>query len=607
MKKLIIVLCLLAAPVYAFDGFPLAENTNAHYWPRAVEMYNPVSQVWYSAAQRYLIEPPDDEYDGASEILRVYAGTSNQVLTNASGSVYTNTYTRTTNFLHRLGFGISTTNWTLEPVVYTWSDGIVTNTSTAHPYYSGAPIHNDWMRAYIEYAIFESQDDDWDRTCAERYVCTNVMVNGRYNVYFATADGDGDYPREFLFNSKAGLMDREHFGKTTYLQTNNWGHVAGPDYVTYGNASREFWTYMATGQISRVLGQANYTTSGWSYSEGSVYCTNPFVTWESNAAATLVYLPAGTNTSTTFTVTVLGWEIIYGSQTNNGYFDRRYTNENVTISGAGASTNALTSEWSYVTSITGSAPPNVSDTLMVRRTNAVAIYYDGEKIQSDSVAHYLYPEHFDELWRAFRAMTHTSGQISWDPSPAVSNYYHWSGAGAGSWAVAKSNCEAATPTITSSALAPEAWTRGRLIAGSYYADAYARACIPKVTNRMDWQSIGNIVGPELCTNFIHYSDFYVLSLPPSNAVGMQPVYDAGGFPLTNQIMVWYDTAGPDRGGGQTGTVVLGQTTFPTNAQAWCAEPTNAAGTSRGWTVPSLAQSIPGDWVLVCWTNELEHQ
>ena len=361
-------LLLFAVSAFAgFDGFPLANNTNAPTWYEARELYNPIGQLYSGVVERCSVTTV-----ASPEIIETWivsAGSSNEVETVVDGGV-TNVYTN----IVLLTQEITTTNQ-LAPFEYTCTDPSGTYSATGFP--------------YLTHYFLDKLDDTID-ALIPKFLAGSLKTNGNFNAYFASVlpfENDpniGGLVHDFPTESKAGLFDRTGIGFATNLTTN----VAG--YVTGGTA---YYTRQPPTTRNWLIAELHAATNGWTDIDIGDFDIKYFNT---NVFPIVTYIQGGTNSLATTSLTITGDALNTSNQTLFA------TSEIVSVS---STTTLCTVQWFDITSITtASTINNTGDVFAISYTNEIALYGDRP--------YRLYSSDLDERWTVLTNLVDTQcGQV----------------------------------------------------------------------------------------------------------------------------------------------------------------------------------------------------
>lgn len=421
-----------------FYGHPWATNENMG-WIELNEEFYPIKQCFSGIQERC-------EIAGISELAIVETwswpfGFTNLVVTNG-GEIYTNIYETYSNVI--------TTN-AISPVSY---DG---GSRTGYPYVTRYFMHQ-----------LQSKTEE----LMPLFVSTNPYSGGSYSNYLWTMATNFVYPTNFLFESKAGLFDRQGIGYVVTRETNLFGYVTGGeaywtrqpttttrlvlaearsgqpaaiDAVGFGvpEATAEYFWHPpsayyvnASGSVIQASGSGYQLSAGfdsWTNSEGYV-STNWYDiwgVWESNAY---------TESSGTYG----DWILHDIGEFPTNYYATNYLpclvyvrggtnaiNLNVTLSGhawiytnqttysttetvsVSSETTACAVAWQDITNITVDADaPDTGDVIVVMYTNEIVLYGNWPWT--------LHPDDLDELAAALSALRWTgSARVA----PQGANWY----------------------------------------------------------------------------------------------------------------------------------------------------------------------------------------
>jgi len=569
MRKLLLVIAastLLPLVAQAqWDGFPLSE-TNAHDWDTVMDSFGGVSQLWWSASERWDVAPSDngDSFD-LSDTRIAYAGYTNDVFTTNSWT-YTNRYLVYTNLTRpvRFDFGNATN---FGPWEYTYTDPSGTYTNSAGFFLNGQFIY-EW-----DASVFNSEDGASDQTMCEKFISTNqIGSDGTFDDYFALVDGAGETPSTWPLNSRVGLLNREGIGYTTNLVTNAWGFIQS----TGAQADDAAWFTRATVEAPWSLAQAAWTGS-WTFVDLQEFDRDFFDT-ENLPVVRLI--AGGTNAITNLNVEIQGSYLDTYSDwwINDAQELQPVSNATETVSLSDTNWTACTLPWYGITNMvmTNSAF-NTGDVVIVSWTNDITTYGQFDPEFDGLGPHVLKRIHLDERYRAYRAMRISEEAGDWTADSITNNRYSWTGSG-DSWAAAKTDCEAAVPAISSVDSFPEYYTKGSRVGDTWTAVAVAVKA--------------KVVTSGTATNYAHGLMWYGKVTAFDSGIDTA-TFDNQGFSWkTNQYQL-LDTNAPTYGASVTSSAFYGDTTFPPN---WCDEPQTTNATSKGWEfeTPIL---VGADWYV----------
>jgi len=555
MRRIAIMATMLMAnsAVGQWNGWPLAENTNAYTWTAANKLYSPQSQLWYAAQERYVVKPDEENPGGALIGYTVPAGYSNAIVVT-NGVTYTNIILLTTNIGISYSFTGSPTNY--GDFVYTYSDLSGMHTATGSPtivklFQIGNITNTQSILIWMDYAIHDSYEFASDLRTIDQYVSTNPSVGGTYDTYFSTPAA-GTYPSAFLDANRANIFYYEGIGITSNLTTNVWGWVTGSD-----NYNRDaMWFASPIRTQNYTLAESHYT-GAWSFVDVNAFVQN---IEEDNLAPAWNY-DTWTNALTPVNFLVTG--TVYGAwdwdgEAGSGVNVTRTTvatSETVAVS---SSNGVLSGEWYDITGISSANSATNYNVFSIYYTNVPASY----SWRWPAPYRRLYAENLDNIKTVINAMQWTdAGTLSWTADSA-NNQYIWTGNSTSSWADAKSVAEAAAPAVSTVNTLSESGTEGSYSAPTWTAVATTRK--------------SKLVTPALPTNSQHQLNWYVKGT--TNDIG---IYDDFGYGVSNGYYQLFSTNTPTYDNVVTQAVGIGSTSFP---PTWCAEPFVGTNTARGYKV-----------------------
>lgn len=260
---------------------------------------------------------------------------------------------------------VTTTN-AVGPFSYSYSNDYASGTATAATYLT------QYFMAELDGAIA-------DLFGADVFVCTNEASNGTFDAWFALEDAATNYPSDFPMESMVGACVRLGIGFATNYTADGWGFVEG----TNGAA---WFTRRSAFSIDWSIAQACYRSGAWQFTQMGTFDKRYY----GMAVPVVRYVPAGTNPLASFSITVTGTVLVVSNQSTIA------TNESVSIS---ATNTAMTLPWYSIAGISGDAPPNTNDVVLVAWTNDLTFYGDWPFV--------LYAADFDERWRVLNALVWT--------------------------------------------------------------------------------------------------------------------------------------------------------------------------------------------------------
>jgi len=421
-----LLLTVCSAPAQ-WSGWPLADNTNAGSWRQFRDLYNPVSQLWYAACERYALAPSDADPGYQAHTLTITTSPTSgvQVVTNALGEVhtYTNLYLTSANVVLTNDIELAAL-WPLTGYAHTYTNA----TGAVHSVTSLPYITTDVSQGLVDYidnAILYAADDASDKAPIDYFVCTNAAVGGSFNTWFAKTNAAGEHPDAFPFNSVVGTFHRDAIGYTTNRITDSFGHVISTNGFPRGGGNAAFTIWPAN-SVTVTLAQAVYT-GAWSFlsigplGDSPDHCIFPDITPD----PVLTYTAAGTNVLGAITATVYGTAITgftCSATAPDITCTPGATTETVTVT---TSNTALSQRWYAITNIVSAgAAPNTQDVLRVIWTNVVTYAW------RQGLGERLWPEALDERYTYLKACVWTEGGGNTWTNGGITNYYTWTGSGA---------------------------------------------------------------------------------------------------------------------------------------------------------------------------------
>jgi len=461
----VMIVCAPACYVVAagWVGFPLSTNQNVWTYPGT---NNPMQQLWYAAEERNIVGLGDGVLQNPifiddQVVIDIGRTTDVSIVTNVIGtytnvSTFTNYYDVTLTYDARY-YPLPWSNNPINVFIHTNLAGDTVTNRTFLKYYDS---QDTIFREIQERLFYESEDGGGDEAKIKYFVRTNYMdASGTFeSEWFQKVTNSSGirplqvfpmYDRASLFLDAAVGFVTNQTTNTTWLYNNegllvedgfSWYTVqtnATPDYLMaelHCTTNADKWVWAYTGQVWALpvfymtpdetiypaLHYAGTGTTGKVYIEGSAM-VRPFA-------------GSGGNGHPSYTITT--------------------TNELVTITGTGV--YALTEPFVSVSTFTSSVNGAAGEYIAVAWTNTLDLY--GALWQD---APYLSTVPYDELKRIFDKCVWTDAEGTWRAFGGANNQYEWEDTSTNSWSEAKSNCEADTPTITTSHNPPATWTWGK--------------------------------------------------------------------------------------------------------------------------------------------------
>ena len=488
MRNVITMAIILTAATASaqWHDWPMDGKTNHAYYG-IQQAYNPVSQLWYSVAERAQVSGAQGQ---ATLQWEADAGTNVTITTNGTGHVFTNVSLVTTTLTYTVSITDPTTNDITSPLVYTYTDfsGLHTATS-ALPYLSGeiSPA-----RQGVMYAI-----DSWLHGTAPqqgvgRYVVTNHSVAGNFNDYFGNTDAEGDRPQDLPKYTWASLQYYEGYGFGTNYTSNSWGYITGSAVTN----DRAWFTHYPSNAVYWPIAEA--------VSDGTNWATKGIMTLGTNGAVSparkgsyltdpsikpVLLYQHGTNNIASHDVTITGkvYKAVWTS------LSRVLVDASETITATG--TNDCTEQWYSISSITVDDPANARDSYSVIYTNTLAMYAEWGEWQR------LYAMCLDERWKRNHALlwtdaSHAAAGVDWVPDGI--NQYIYSGT-SNSYAGAQTEYINSSPSTSEIDLPPAFFIEASTDGTNYTITGTSRRAKPV------------LLGGTAITNYARKAEFYLMA------------------------------------------------------------------------------------------------
>jgi hypothetical protein len=364
---------LPVAACAGWTGFPMRDSaTNYPTWEQLVQAYDPISQLWYAACERY-------EVSGARSA--GYARTFEETIPATMGTVLeevdyitatrTNTVTNhvifVTNFVRTVGMEYANTR-DIGPMTYTDADG---TQRVARPFV--VPDVVEWIDAQHVY--------NWDidvpagkHLPITYYVGATAASSNSFDDYLAqqatNESGEIYFPDGPPMETLGGIFERQSIGRMfVALSTNTWGYA----YLDHRAAPSPFFSTWLDGRNEKhLLGSAgwNIPTGAWEYRRNASLIVAPDQNLtlghpygstleafgeivEFSQPPKLVKYLSTTNDIPTGSAEIYGWALLTNIVTTATAARRAQGLLTNTSETASATTNgtALTLQWVYVTNV----------------------------------------------------------------------------------------------------------------------------------------------------------------------------------------------------------------------------------------------------------------